>query len=97
MTEFYNFVLGNGFDSSNLKGAWADGYNGEGSFNNPYANIAWSATNDLLNFATLGLGGAAKNVISSSAKAMDNIFFAVTPKHEKMVTVTSWAEKRYYT
>lgn len=93
LTETYNWVLGNGFDWQNLKGAFQDGYNGEGSFHSLYANMAWSAGNDLLNFGTLGLGGAAKNSIVLGAKQADNVISAtrtVLPEMEWSTRVGRW-------
>ncbi|CAM4132194.1 hypothetical protein F901_03000 [Acinetobacter dispersus] len=71
--ETYNWATGNGFDWQNVKGAFQDGYNGQGSFNNQYANMAWAATNDLMNFGTLGGGTIIKNTVQLGVKQLDNV------------------------
>lgn len=71
--ETYNWATGNGFDWQNVKGAFKDGYNGQGSFNNQYANMAWAATNDLMNFGTFGGGTVIKNTVQLGVKQIDNV------------------------
>ncbi len=91
--ETYNWALGNSFDWPNLQGAFKDGYNGDGSFSNPYANMAWSAGNDALNFGTLGLGSLAKNSIQLGVREAGNVISAtrtVLPEMEWSTRVGRW-------
>lgn len=71
--ETYNWATGNSFNWEGVKGAFFDGYNGQGSFNNKYANIGWSATEDLMNFGTMGSGAVLKNTFQQGIKQMNNV------------------------
>ncbi|KXZ65124.1 putative deoxyribonuclease RhsC [Acinetobacter venetianus] len=71
--ETYNWTMGNGFDWQNVKGAFYDGYNGQGSFNSPIANIGWSVGDDLLNFGTFGYGSVIKNTVQTGVRQLDNV------------------------
>ena len=85
-------ITGNGWDYSSISGAFRDGYNGQGSFGNPLANVTWSAANDVLNFGTFGLGGAAKNSILLGVRQADNFINAtrtVLPKFEEVAKAST--------
>ncbi|MEB6671781.1 RHS repeat-associated core domain-containing protein [Acinetobacter pittii] len=74
--ETYNWATGNNFNWDGVKGAFWDGYNGQGSFKSPLANITWAAGEDLLNFGTFGYGGIAKNSIQLGIKGANEVLAA---------------------
>ncbi|MBP2605689.1 RHS repeat domain-containing protein [Acinetobacter calcoaceticus] len=74
--ETYNWATGNNFNWDGVKGAFWDGYNGQGSFKSPLANITWAAGEDLLNFGTFGYGGVAKNSIQLGIKGANEVLAA---------------------